>query len=109
VLAQLVVESGSAQRVSPVIAERMFSIGTDPTCDIVLAGADRSNVAARIWAQEDRFMLHVMAAASAVLLNGEAVGWAMLEDGDRLQIDGDVFRFERVAPAGKASEAGPIS
>ncbi|MCH8026466.1 MAG: hypothetical protein IH866_06700 [Chloroflexi bacterium] len=43
-------------------------------------------------------------AAAAVLVNGEGATWAVLEDGDWLEIGGARFRFEAGAP-GAAGEA----
>ena len=77
-----------------------MSIGTDPTCDLILteAIADGKYVAARIWRQEDRFMFHGVGSTPTVLVNGQALVWALLEDGDKLEIGDDVFRFQRTVP-----------
>lgn len=98
--AQLVAESGLAKGVRAAIGPNPLSIGTDPTCDLILteANADGKYVAARIWLQEDRFMFHGIGSTPAVLVNGHALVWALLEDGDKLQIGDEVFRFQCTVP-----------
>ena len=98
--AHLVAESGLAKGVRAAIGPDPVSIGTDPTCDLILteAIADGKYVAARIWRQEDRFMFHGIGSTPTVLVNGQALVWALLEDGDKLEIGDDVFRFQRTVP-----------
>ena len=43
----------------------------------------------------------LLAKEPAVLVNGQAMVWAVLEDGDRLQFGDDAFRFERAATSGR--------
>lgn len=97
-LALLVTESGSGHEMGAAIGTGSFTIGSDPTCDFVVdtVGTKEVGVFGRIWAQGDRFMLHVTAAAPAILVNGESVVWAVLEDGDRLEIWDTVLRFQQI-------------
>ena len=96
-LAHLIAESGEAREIGAAIGAGSFTIGTDPTCDFVVAApnAEETGVLARIWAQGDRFMLHVVASSPTILVSGQPVSWAVLEDGDKLEIGGDVLRFQR--------------
>ncbi len=96
-LAHLIAESGEAREIGAAIGAGAFTIGTDPTCDFVVAApnAEETGVLARIWAQGDRFMLHVLASAPTILVSGQPVSWAVLEDGDKLEIGDDVLRFQR--------------
>ncbi len=67
-------------------------IGVDPSCDVrVLDGT--ANLDARIWPHGDRYMLHVV--AGSVLVNGAFIRWAVLVDGDILEIGNATFRFRR--------------
>lgn len=79
-----------------VIGEQALSIGTDQTCDIVarLVPPDSLRVTARIWRQDERVMLHVLEQDPPVLINSTPTIWALLEDGDILQIDGITLRFQ---------------
>jgi hypothetical protein len=96
-LAHLIAESGEAREIGAAIGAGSFTIGTDPTCDFVVAApsTEETGVLARIWAQGDRFMLHVMASSPTILVSGQPVSWAVLEDGDKLEIGDDVLRFQR--------------
>ena len=102
-IAHLVAEAGPTQEVGATIRSGSFTIGTDPACDFVIPGVTtaESAVLGRIWAQENRFLLHVMAATPGILVNGQPVAWAVLEDGDRLQIGESVLRFQRPPGSGE--------
>ena len=90
--ARLVAENG----MSWALGAQALSIGSDSTCDI-MAGAgspDAEQVAARVWARGEQVVLHALAPEPPVLVNGQRVTWALLEDGDTLQVDGMRLRFE---------------
>lgn len=91
-ISHLVAEDGEAW----VIGEQALSIGTDQTCDIVarLVPPGSPRVTARIWRQDERVMLHVLEQDPPVLINSTPTIWALLEDGDVLQINGITLRFE---------------
>ena len=78
------------------IVSEALTIGTAPECDIVaeLRPPDTGVVAAHIWVEGDRVVLHVLEDHPRVLVNGVAAVWAFLEDGDKLEIDGTGYRFE---------------
>ncbi|MEX0787136.1 MAG: FHA domain-containing protein [Dehalococcoidia bacterium] len=78
-----------------VVGQRPLRVGTDEGCDVTIEGAAGLSIEARIWARDGRFMLHALGGGSAVLVNGEPAAWAVLEHGDRLQIGGETYRFER--------------
>jgi len=91
-ISQLVAEDGETW----VIGEQALSIGTDQTCDVVvrLVPPNSPRVIARLWCQDERVMLHVLEQDPPVLINSIPTTWALLEDGDILQIDGMTLRFE---------------
>ena len=90
--ARLVAENG----MSWAIGAEALSVGSDPTCDITVgAGSpDAEHVAARVWARGDRVVLHALAPEPPVLVNGQRVTWALLEDGDTLQVCDIMLRFD---------------
>ena len=74
------------------IGGEALRIGVDPSCDVrVLDGT--ANLDARIWPHGDRYMLHVV--AGSVLVNGAFISWAVLDDGDILEMGNATFRFRR--------------
>lgn len=77
------------------ISSRALTIGTDPSCDVVAKDSDpeQAQVLARIWAEDGRVVLHAIAEEKAVRVNGVAARWAFLEDGDRLEVSGQIFCF----------------
>ncbi len=91
-VARLVAENG----MSWAIGEEALSIGSDPTCDITAGDgtADAEHVTARIWARGKQVVLHALAPEPSVLVNGQRVTWAILEDGDAVQVCGMMLRFE---------------
>ena len=74
------------------IGGRPLRIGVDPGCDVRIPDSG-ANVDARIWLHGDRYLLHV--AAGGVLVNGASASWAVLDDGDILEIGDATFRFRR--------------
>ncbi len=88
----LVAEDG---RRLPIVSE-VLTIGTDPECDVVaeLRPPDTGVVAAHIWAEDDRVVLHVLEERPKILINGVAAVWAFLENGDELKIDGTGYLFK---------------
>ncbi len=74
------------------VGSEPLRIGVDPGCDVRVPGGD-ANVDVRIWPHGDRYLLHV--AAGGVLVNGASASWAVLDDGDILEIGNATFRFRR--------------
>jgi hypothetical protein len=92
--ARLVAEAGTAHPARSAIGESPLRIGGDPTCDIVVGvtGNRRGRTEARLWRRQGRVMFHGVAGLTSV--NGHAVGWAVLEAGDTVQVGETVFRVE---------------
>ena len=74
------------------IGSEPLRIGVDPGCDVRLPDGG-VKVDVRIWLHGERYMLHV--AAGVVLVNGASASWAVLDDGDILEIGHAKFRFRR--------------
>jgi len=92
--ARLIAEAGTARPARADIGESPLRIGGDPTCDIVVGvtGNRRGKTEARLWRRQGRVMFHGVAGLTSV--NGHAVGWAVLEPGDSVQVGDAVFRVE---------------
>lgn len=100
--AHLVSEAAGTGAVRAPIGSEPLTIGRDSAGDIELAesrSGRSAGVVARIWAGDGGIMLHSLGDEPAVLLNGRRMTWALLEDGDRLEIGSDVLRFESPRPA----------
>jgi len=89
--ARLVVEAGTADPAGAAIGECPLRIGSDPACDIVV-GHRRDRTEARLWQREGRVLFHGVAGDTKV--NGRAVGWAVLDPGDTVQVGDATFRYE---------------
>ncbi|MEX2157909.1 MAG: hypothetical protein WEB04_00730 [Dehalococcoidia bacterium] len=89
--ARLVVEAGTAHPAGATIGESPLRVGSDPACDIVV-GHGRGRTEARLWQREGRVLFHGVAGDTNV--NGRAVGWAVLDSGDTVQVGDATFRYE---------------
>ena len=63
-----------------------FTIGSRGGCDLVLTGEGIAPRHLRLWHREGRFMLHDLTGRGGVLVNGRPVLWAVLEDGDSIEL-----------------------
>ncbi len=82
------------------VGEWPMTIGFTSDCDVCLPdGADRGWARARVWRREGHYMLHTLSRMGGVLVSGRPTTWAVLEDGDELQI-GDCRLTFRLGLAG---------
>lgn len=90
--ARLDAEAGAARPPGAAIGESPLRIGGDPTCDILVGVMDdrRGRTEARLWRRQGRVLFHGVAGHTSV--NGHAVGWAVLEPGDTVQVGETTFR-----------------
>jgi hypothetical protein len=79
---------------SPDLAGR-FPLGEDPItvgftgdCTIRLpaGGGGHGGARVRLWRREGRYMLHNLSRLGRVTVGGKPVIWAVLEDGDEIQL-----------------------
>jgi hypothetical protein len=81
-----------------ITALQPVTIGAHSRCDIVIPSRNGSSVAplvARIWAQDDKVMLHTLSEEAHLRVNGGALAWAELEEGDLIEAAGAGFLFSR--------------
>ncbi len=96
--AYLLIEQGNSRGERISLGQTPIALHAEP--DVTTGNPEgASSVAARVWMNESRALLHVITPGPSVLLNDREVVWAILEPGDRLTIGNDVLRFDRVAPA----------
>ncbi len=88
--------SGESDRVA--LGDKPITIGSDDTCDVILE-ADGGLVAAahaQIWFTGDNFVIRSLNPRYATRIGGSKVNWAMLDDGDEIEIGRCRIRFEAI-------------
>ncbi len=97
-LARLTV-SPSDQPADPTILQlnrEPLTVGSSPGCDLVLPGNDVAARQLRIWYRQGKFMLHAISPRISVSIAGKSVYWAVLEDGDEIEVGRYRLRFEQM-------------
>lgn len=94
VVAELLVVNGAAGPGRYQLTGAPATIGFTPDCTIVLehdhlTGEER----VRIWRREGKFMLHRLSRRGRVAVGGRTVAWAVLEDGDEIEVGPWRLRF----------------
>lgn len=69
-------------------------IGADPTCDIALDGAGLAQDHAQVVREGDEYIVASLGRGRPVLVNGKKEKRYRLRPGDRLDIAGNIMRFE---------------
>ena len=78
------------------------TIGFTSDCLVTLGnGTGSSTERVRVWLRDGSYMLHNLSRAGEVTIAGRPVTWAVLEDGDEIQIGGQTLVFRTAAPAPK--------
>jgi len=80
-----------------------FTVGSGSGCDLVLPGEGIAPYHLRLWYREGRFMLHDLTRRGEVMVNGHPVLWAVLEDGDILELGPYVLKFHLLSSLDGAS------
>lgn len=96
-IAELTVLNGAPGTESYPLSEAPATIGSAPDCTIRLPNG-KSSSRVRIWRREGKFMLHNLSRRGRVAVGGKPVTWAVLEDGDEIEIGPHRLRF-RLRPA----------
>jgi hypothetical protein len=105
-LARLIVEEGPQVGTVLELRQQPVTLGADDGCALPLSDNDGrvSKEHALIWRRQGRFMICQLAARQpGILIGGRAIPWAVLEDGDRIEIGDHVVRFELLEPTNGAS------
>lgn len=74
--------------------DRLFVIGRNPACSLVLADDEVANRHAAIHQEAGHYLLEVYAGASAVVRDGKRVRRSEIVDGDRFQFGRSVVQFQ---------------
>jgi hypothetical protein len=84
---------GAGQHV--IVSAAPIDIGTDPSCELRLAAANRAIAGrhVRVWLQHDRLIVHHLALGRSASLEDPAVEWASLEENEALRIGPYLLAF----------------
>lgn len=98
--AVLTVTAGPDRGAHVVVEEVAVTLGSGRTCALRLS--EETGVLdehLRIWWRGEHLMAHSLDRARPAMVNGRAIDWAVLEDGDRLTLGGHevLVRIERAA------------
>jgi Mg-chelatase subunit ChlD len=98
--------AGSDATSSIVFGATPITIGSQPTCDIVLEPApDVAPRHAQLWMRDGKMTLrHLGGGRRATTIAGRRIDWVILEDGDEFAVGPHRYRAERVP--GPATSAG---
>lgn len=96
-LARLIVRGpGMAEPLTVELAREPLTIGSGPGCGLQLQGQGIAPRQVRIWYRDGKFMLHDLTPEGGTLVSGQRVFWAVLEQGDEIQIGPYFLRFEEM-------------
>ena len=99
--ARIVVEAGPQAGEVLELREGPVTVGADDCCELRLTDA-RGRVAgehARIWCRQGRFVIGQLAGGYPhLVIEGRPIPWALLEDGDRIEIGEHALRFQLLEP-----------
>lgn len=68
------------------VTDRPRVLGRSPGCDLTLVGIDVAPQHAIVWRTDGLLVLHVMEPVATVTVNGRPMRWAILEDGDLIEV-----------------------
>jgi Mg-chelatase subunit ChlD len=98
-VAQLVLLNGAGGQQSYPLGAAPATVGFTADCTVRLPGSQpHSRETVRVWRREGKFMVHRLSRRGRVAVGGRPVTWAVLEDGDEIEIGPCRLRF-RLEPA----------
>jgi hypothetical protein len=93
-VAELLVLNGASETKRYPLSAAPATIGFRPDCTILLGqGGPMGEERVRVWRREGKFMLHRLSRRGRVAVGGRPVTWAVLEDGDEIEIGPCRLRF----------------
>jgi hypothetical protein len=98
----LQITRGRAQHLAREVRSTAFLIGTAPDCDLVLADPRFDPVHSYVYVTPDRVTIRQLGEGPALSIDGRPTPWAVLFDGDRLQMGSYEFQVRIEWPAGSA-------
>jgi hypothetical protein len=98
-LARLVLTQGESTKNGKILElfQDPLTLGSAPGCDLLLQGEGVAPRHARIWYREGKFMIHNLSLTADTYIGGKKVDWAVLENGDEIEINSYRLSFETVS------------
>jgi len=85
------------------LGEEPVTVGFTGDCTICLPDSGgQVGARLRVWRREGRYMLHNLSRLGAATVGGKPVTWAVLEDGDEIQVGSCRLIFRTKGPSGDA-------
>ncbi len=85
------------------LGEEPVTVGFTGDCTICLPDSGgQIGARLRVWRREGRYMLHNLSRLGAATVGGKPVTWAVLEDGDEIQVGSCRLIFRTIGPSGDA-------
>jgi hypothetical protein len=84
--ARLIVETGPQAGEVIELLDEPVTLGADDGCTLRLGDG--------IWRRRGRFIIRQLGGQPCILVDGRPIPWALLEDGDRIEIGEHVLRFQ---------------
>jgi len=80
----------------------LVTLGVDSDCTyrLPLSPAEFGHGELRVWLANQRFLIHDVSSRPRIKVNGRAVSWSILADGDEIQVRGLKLRFVSAARVG---------
>jgi hypothetical protein len=76
------------------LGDSPITVGFSSDCVVVLSnGSSGRTERARIWRRDGNYMLHNLSRVGGISIKGRSVTWAILEDGDEIDIGGCKLLF----------------
>lgn len=88
----LTIQKGRAKNLIRDVAGPVFTIGTDPTCDMILGDQQFPDVHSYVCVRDGVVSLRYLGQGPPVTVNGREVRWGELRDGDRVRTGSYEFR-----------------
>lgn len=98
------IEVVSPENLGPFpLGEEPVTVGFTGDCTICLPDSGgQVGARLRVWRREGRYMLHNLSRLGAATVGGKPVTWAVLEDGDEIQVGSCKLVFRTISPSGDA-------
>jgi predicted component of type VI protein secretion system len=92
----LTIQKGRAKNLVRTVHGPVFTLGTDPSCDMVLGDPQFPDVHSYVCVRDSTVSLRHLGQGPPVTVNGREVRWGELRDGDRIRTGPYEFRIRIV-------------